>query len=126
MLNYGIIILVTIGFSVLDIITGYIGAVIKGEVSSSKMRSGLLKKALIVVVIAMCALLQFAQGYIDLGVNIPILTVSCAVIIWMEVTSILENVNVLLDGKVSDLIKKILPHKDVLTGQDEKEKEDDK
>lgn len=111
MLNYGIIILVTLGFCLLDIATGYIGAVINNTVSSSKMRSGLLKKVLIVIVIAMCALLQFAQGYVDLGVDIPILTVSCVVIIWMEVTSILENVNVLLDGKLSELIKKILPKK---------------
>lgn len=111
MLNYGIVILITLGFCLLDIATGYIGAVINNTVSSSKMRSGLLKKALIVIVIAMCALLQIAQGYVDLGVDIPILSVSCVVIIWMEVTSILENVNVLLDGKISELIKKIVPKK---------------
>lgn len=109
MLQYGIIILITTGFSVIDIVTGYIGAVMKGTVSSAKMRSGLLKKVIIVMVIAMCALLQFAQTYVDLGVNIPILTVSCVIIIWMEVTSILENANVLLDGKLTKLIAKILP-----------------
>lgn len=112
MVQYGIIMLITLGFSVLDVVTGYVGAVIKGKVSSAKMRSGLLKKVIIVLVMAMCALLQFAQTYVDLGVNIPILTVSCVIIIWMEVTSILENANVLLDGKLTNLMGKILPKGD--------------
>lgn len=109
MAKYGIIIGITIAFSVLDVLTGYLGAVIKKNVSSSKMRKGLLKKAVQVVVIACACLLQFGHTYVDLGINIPVVYVTCAFLIWMEATSILENADKILGGKLSGLIKKIKP-----------------
>lgn len=108
MKTYGIIILVSVLFSALDIVTGYLSAVITNTVSSQVMRKGLLRKAIIVVVIATMALLQYAQSIVDLGINIPVLTITCAFVIIMEVTSILENADKMLDGKLSDLIKQIL------------------
>ena len=108
---YGIMIAITISMSLLDIITGYLGAVIKKEVSSSAMRNGLVKKAVLVVVQAVAALLQFGQQWIDLGIDIPILTITCTIIIWLEVTSILENANKIMNGRLTDLINKIIPSK---------------
>lgn len=111
MVKYGIIIAVTLGFSILDIITGYLGAVLKKTVSSAKMRQGLIKKAVLVVVIAVAALLQYAQTLVDLGISIPLLTIVCSILIWMETTSILENANKIMGGKLEKVINKILPKK---------------
>lgn len=110
MVKYGIVILVTIMFSGLDVLTGYIGAVVKRNVSSSKMRKGLLKKAVQVVVIAGAALLQWGETVIELGINIPVLTVVCVFLIWMEFTSILENADKITGGKLKSLIDKIRPN----------------
>lgn len=114
-ISYCVLVLVTIGFSILDVITGYIGAMVKKNVSSSKMRKGLLKKAVQVVVIFASALLQWGQGYVDIGLQIPVLTVTCVFLIWMEFTSILENANKITGGKLDALVNKIRP----------KEKDDD-
>ena len=108
MLKYGIIIAVTVGMSVLDIVTGYLNAVIKGKVSSSTMRKGLCKKAVLLVVEAMSVLLQIAQGWVELGINVPVVTFVCGVILLMEVTSILENANKITNGKLK-ILEKILP-----------------
>ena len=118
MMKYGIIILVTILFSALDVLTGYIGAVVKKNVSSSKMRKGLLKKAVQVVVIAGASLLQWAETIVELGINIPVLTVVCVFLIWMEFTSILENADKITGGKLNSLIDKIRPN----NGGDEDDK----
>lgn len=109
MIKYGIIIAVTLGFSVLDVVTGYLGAILKKNVSSAKMRQGLIKKAVLVVVIAVAALLQYAQTLVDLGISIPLLTIVCSILIWMETTSILENANKITGGKLENIINKILP-----------------
>lgn len=117
--KYGIWMAIALGMSVLDIATGYIRAVMHNDVKSSVMRSGLLKKVAIVLVMAMCCLLQYAQQFIDLGITIPILSVACAFIILMEATSILENANDMLDGKLTSLIYKILPKKEENDSEEE-------
>lgn len=111
MLRYGILIAVTIGFSILDIVTGYLGALIKKSVSSSKMRTGLIKKAIIIVVISAAVLLQVGQQYVDLGFDVPIVSPVCAIVIWMELTSILENADKIFNGKLKAIVDKFLSHK---------------
>ena len=106
--KYAIVIIITISLSILDVLTGYLQAVIKKTVSSSVMRKGLIKKAVQVVVIAVSCLLQWGQTYIDLGINIPIVVITCSFLIWMETTSILENADKMLDGRLKKLIEKIL------------------
>ena len=112
MLRYGILALVTIGFSALDVLTGYIGAMVKKNVSSSKMRKGLLKKAVQVVVMAGAALLQYGQTLVDLGISIPVFPVVCVFLIWMEFTSVLENADKITGGKLKGLLDKIRPNKE--------------
>ena len=89
-------------FSFIDIITGYIQAVINYEVDSSIMRQGLLHKILIILVIIMSCVL-------DVTFNLSIITKFISIyIIVMELTSILENLNKAgLDfGKVTDILKR--------------------
>lgn len=108
MAKYGIIIGICLTLSILDILTGYLKSILNKTTSSSKMREGLIKKAVQYIVISVSALLQFGQGYLDLGVTLPILPTVCGLIIWMEVTSILENADSISGGKLRNIIDKIL------------------
>lgn len=80
-------------FMVMDILTGFIGAVINGNVSSAKMRVGLCHKILLCCLIAVAVMIELAGTHIaGLGFSGVSVTVVCAYIIIMEVASILENV----------------------------------
>lgn len=79
-------ILAPIIFSVADVITGFIQAVINRNVDSTKMRNGLLHKALIVTII----LLSFVA---DLTFSLTFISkIVCGYVIIMEVMSITENI----------------------------------
>lgn len=89
-------------FSCADFITGYIQAVINHDVQSTKMRVGLLHKTLIFLVILLSFMLDYAfrLNYISSFV--------CCYIVFMEITSILENlkkagINVGKFGKTLEL-----------------------
>lgn len=88
-------------FSLADIITGYVQAVINHNVDSQKMRIGLYHKALIILVI----FLSFIIGLAFNLMSIP--TFVCTYIVVMEIVSIIENLNKAgIDiGWLSDIIK---------------------
>lgn len=72
-------------FSLADYITGYIQAVINQNVQSKKMRVGLLHKTLILLIIILSFVLDYAfnLNYISSFV--------CIYVVIMEITSIMEN-----------------------------------
>lgn len=77
----------------MDIVTGFIGAVIKGTVSSAKMREGLGHKALLLCVILLSIIIEAGtQHVVGLGLGGVTVTVVCAYIAVMEVASCMENV----------------------------------
>ncbi len=77
----------------MDFVTGFVGAVVRGDVSSSKMREGLGHKALLLCVIALAVIVEAgAQHVAGLGFGGVTVTVVCAYIAVMEVASCLENV----------------------------------
>lgn len=77
----------------MDIVTGFIGAVINGTVSSAKMREGLGHKALLLCVILLSIIIEAGtQHVVGLGLGGVTVTVVCAYIAVMEVASCLENV----------------------------------
>lgn len=77
-----------------DILTGFIGAVIRHDVDSSIMRKGLLHKVLVLVIIAVAYVLGVGLGYVSgINVNVPSTEVVCWYVIVMEITSVLENVS---------------------------------
>lgn len=89
-------------FSFIDIISGYIQALINHDVDSSIMRQGLLHKILIILVLIMSCVL-------DITFSLSIITKCISIyIIIMELTSILENLKKAgLDfGKVTDILKR--------------------
>lgn len=88
-------------FSLADIITGYIQAVINKTVDSQKMRIGLLHKILIILVIV----LSFVLG---LAFNISFIPKTvCVYVFIMECVSILENLKKAgIDiGKIAYILK---------------------
>ena len=88
-------------FSMCDVITGFIQAVINKDVDSQIMRNGLLHKVLIVIII----LLSFV---VDLSFNLNFVSkIVCGYVILMETTSILENLKKAgIDiGKLTEILK---------------------
>lgn len=88
-------------FSALDILTGYIQALINKNVDSKVMREGLLHKCLLIVAIVIGYVVEYAFG---------IKAVAQAITVYiciMEVMSILENLKKAgVDlGKLGDILK---------------------
>ena len=88
-------------FSGLDILTGYIQALINKNVDSKVMREGLLHKCLLIIAILIGYVVQFAFGISAVAQAITIY------ICIMEVMSILENIKKAgIDlGKFGDFLK---------------------
>lgn len=87
-------------FSGLDILTGYIQAVINKNVDSKIMREGLLHKCLLIVAIVIGYIVEYAFG---LSAVSTVITVYICV---MELMSILENIKKAgIDLKILDFLK---------------------
>lgn len=88
-------------FSFADIVTGFIQAKINNDVDSKKMRTGLLHKSLIIIIIILSFVLEYAFSlkYISSFV--------CVYVVVMEIVSILENLKKAgVDlGKIGDALK---------------------
>lgn len=75
----------TLLFMVGDIVSGLIQAVINKNLDSQKMREGLLRKSLLILVVILSFVAQYAF-------NIPeVSKIVCIYIIVMEIISIMEN-----------------------------------
>lgn len=80
-------------FILLDIVAGMVGAVVRHDFQSSKMREGLGHKAMLVLVVALAVLVQgFTTHVGELGFNVPLIVPVCVYIVLMEVASVLETV----------------------------------
>lgn len=76
-----------------DVLVGFITAAINNELSSTKMRKGLLHKVLILILIAVCLAIELAIGHaVELPYDIPTCEVVCGYVVIMELTSVLENI----------------------------------
>lgn len=78
-------VILPVAFSIADILTGFIQAIINKDVDSQKMRNGLWHKALLLIII----LLGFVTSF---AFNLPFISRSiCIFIVIMETVSIAEN-----------------------------------
>ena len=89
-------------FSILDIVTGFIVAVINNNVDSKKMREGLWHKMLLLIILSIYCLLDLA-----FSLNFCSKLVSIYLIV-MELVSIAENLSKAgIDlGKITTILKK--------------------
>ena len=83
---------IAFAFIVLDFLTGIVKAFATNSFTSTKMREGLFHKVGLILCMILGGLVDFAQGYLDLGVAIPVAAAICVYICLMEITSIIENV----------------------------------
>lgn len=78
---------------VADAVVGFIVAVINEELSSTKMRKGLLHKALMLVLIFVCLAIEIGISHtVALPYDVPTCEVVCGYIVIMELISVLENI----------------------------------
>ena len=78
-------------FMILDIVTGFAGAVVNDCVDSKKMKAGLWHKCGFLFAIMFGILCEWASSFVDLGFSLPVQTAVCVFIICIEIVSILEN-----------------------------------
>ena len=78
---------------VADVVVGFIVAIINEELSSTKMRKGLLHKALMLILIFVCLAIEIGISHTAaLPYDVPTCEVVCGYIVIMELISVLENI----------------------------------
>lgn len=97
--------IIVASFIVFDLVTGTINSIKNKTFTSSIMRQGLYHKCGSVLCVIFGVLVDYAQNYIDLGVNLPIATSICGYIILMECGSIIENIGSINPNILPDKIK---------------------
>lgn len=94
-------IIATLFFIVSDVLSGIVSAIIRHELDSQKMREGLLRKMLLILVIMLGFIVEYAfkMPYVS--------KVICLYIVVMESISIMENLEKAgIDlGKLGELLK---------------------
>lgn len=76
-----------------DMVAGFVAAAINKELSSSKMRKGLLHKVLMLVLIFVCLAIEIGISHtVALPYDVPTCEAVCGYIIIMELISVLENI----------------------------------
>lgn len=93
-------ILAVIVFSGLDYVTGVVGAIMHGNLSSSRMREGLGHKFAYVVTFFLAWFIDFEMNHIDLGFSVATTPLVTTGIVLIELSSIIENI-----GEINPEIK---------------------
>lgn len=83
---------IAFAFIVLDFLTGIVKAFTTNSFTSTKMREGLFHKVGLILCMILGGLVDFAQGYLELGISLPVAAAICVYICLMEITSIIENI----------------------------------
>lgn len=92
-------------FILFDLITGLIKAFKEKNYDSSVMREGLFHKCGSVLCVVFGVLVDYTQGYLDLGVTMPVALAICGYVVMMEIGSIIENVCAINPDILPDKLK---------------------
>lgn len=106
--SYLYIIAGPIVFCLLDVLTGYAAAMRNGTLNSSVMRKGLWNKssemlAILASVLTQIGVYVYGNSFLNVQLDIPIITVICGCLSLYELTSVVENI-----GKMNRDIAEIL------------------
>lgn len=85
-------ILAVLVFIIMDYITGIIGAVMHGDLSSTKMREGLGHKFTYICAFFIAWFIDFEMGHIDIGFHNTLTPTVTIGIVLIELSSIMENI----------------------------------
>lgn len=111
----------SIAFMMVDVFTGVLKAVKNKELSSTRAREGIYKKASFILFIAFGYLGDYAMQYVDLGFSFPAAATICTLIILTEAISVLENL-----GQINpDLVKLVAPFLSALNNKKEEGERND-
>lgn len=80
-----------IAFIFIDCISGAIAASMVGDLSSKKMKVGLLKKFGYILILFTCYIIDFVSYKVDLGFTVKLYDITGVGISLIEITSIFEN-----------------------------------
>lgn len=86
---------ILLALNAIDIISGFIKAVDKKEITSKKMKDGLINKAMIWVIVCLSYLLKDIAPK-EFGINVDLVPLVAVYYVVMEAISIVENVSVYL------------------------------
>lgn len=85
-------ILAVLVFVITDYITGIIGAIMHGDLSSTKMREGLGHKFTYLCVFFVAWFIDFEMKHIDIGFHSALTPIVTIGIVLIELSSIIENI----------------------------------
>ena len=85
-------ILAVLVFIIMDYITGIVGAVMRGNLSSTKMREGLGNKFTYLCVFFIAWFIDFEMSHIDIGFHSALTPMVTIGIVLIELSSIVENI----------------------------------
>lgn len=85
-------ILTVLVFVIMDYVTGIVGAVMHGNLSSTKMRKGLGHKFAYLCVFFIAWFIDFEMGHIDIGFHSALTPIVTTGIVFIELSSIIENI----------------------------------
>ena len=80
-----------IALIIIDYISGVIAAAYNGKLSSRRMKEGLLKKFVYILIMLTCYIIDFTSHKVDLGFTISLYVAVGVGITLIEITSIFEN-----------------------------------
>ena len=100
------VIIFTLCFILLDIVTGLVKAFMTKTFTSSAMKQGLWSKCGSMLLIVLGVIGEYGMRYIELGITIPLLATFCSYISLMEIGSIIENIGQIDPRIVPSFIKK--------------------
>ena len=80
-----------IALIIIDYISGVIAAAYNGELSSRRMKEGLLKKLVYILIMLTCYIVDFTNHKVSLGFTISLYIAVGVGIVLVEITSIFEN-----------------------------------
>lgn len=105
---YFYIIMCPVAFCLLDVLTGYAAAMRNGTLNSSVMRKGLWNKtaeilAILAAVLTQMGVYVYGNSFLDVQLDVPIITIICGCLSLYELTSVVENL-----GKMNKDIAEIL------------------
>lgn len=121
-------IVVAFGFIVFDIVSGVIGALVRGDFKSSVMREGGKHKLFLLLVLSFGVAMDVAQGYVDLetqlGFTVPVNASICAYVTVMELLSIVENIVLTYPNALPKIVTDMLYNAARKQGVEYKEKDE--
>lgn len=98
-------VILVVVFMMVDVLTGVLKALKNKELSSTKAREGMYKKASFILFVVFGYLADFAMDYVDMGFKFPAAITISTLVILTEAISVLENL-----GSINpDLVKMVAP-----------------